>query len=43
MCGIFAYTRSKEAGKLLLNGLSSLEYRGRGVSLYPGATVEGRT
>src|SRR3989344_3081832 len=28
MCGIFAYTGSKEAGKLLLNGLSSLEYRG---------------
>lgn len=30
MCGIFAYTgeRGKEAGKILLNGLLSLEYRG---------------
>ncbi|MDP3965746.1 MAG: glutamine--fructose-6-phosphate transaminase (isomerizing) [bacterium] len=30
MCGIFAYTgnKGKEAGKILLNGLLSLEYRG---------------
>lgn len=28
MCGIFAYTGKKEAGTLLLDGLSSLEYRG---------------
>src|SRR3989344_3581708 len=28
MCGIFAYTGEKEAGKLLLEGLVSLEYRG---------------
>ncbi len=28
MCGIFAYTGSKNAGKVLLGGLSLLEYRG---------------
>jgi glucosamine--fructose-6-phosphate aminotransferase (isomerizing) len=28
MCGIFAYTGKKEAGMLLLDGLTSLEYRG---------------
>lgn len=28
MCGIFAYTGSKDAGPILLEGLSSLEYRG---------------
>jgi glutamine---fructose-6-phosphate transaminase (isomerizing) len=28
MCGIFAYTGSKEANVVLLEGLSSLEYRG---------------
>ncbi len=28
MCGIFAYTGSKDAGKVLLDGLVSLEYRG---------------
>lgn len=28
MCGIFAYTGSKDAGPLLLDGLTSLEYRG---------------
>jgi glucosamine--fructose-6-phosphate aminotransferase (isomerizing) len=28
MCGIFAYTGKKEAGALLLEGLTSLEYRG---------------
>lgn len=28
MCGIFAYTGKKEAGALLLDGLTSLEYRG---------------
>jgi glucosamine--fructose-6-phosphate aminotransferase (isomerizing) len=28
MCGIFAYTGKKEAGSLLLEGLTSLEYRG---------------
>lgn len=28
MCGIFAYTGEKDAGKILLNGLSLLEYRG---------------
>ncbi len=28
MCGIFAYTGSKNAGEVLLDGLTSLEYRG---------------
>jgi glucosamine--fructose-6-phosphate aminotransferase (isomerizing) len=28
MCGIFAYTGAKNAGEILLDGLSSLEYRG---------------
>ncbi|OGG69306.1 glutamine--fructose-6-phosphate aminotransferase [Candidatus Kaiserbacteria bacterium RIFCSPHIGHO2_12_FULL_53_13] len=28
MCGIFAYTGKKDAAKVLLNGLVSLEYRG---------------
>jgi len=28
MCGIFAYTGDKNAGEVLLDGLSSLEYRG---------------
>lgn len=28
MCGIFAYTGHKDAGQLLLDGLTSLEYRG---------------
>jgi glucosamine--fructose-6-phosphate aminotransferase (isomerizing) len=28
MCGIFAYTGKKEAGTILLDGLTSLEYRG---------------
>ena len=28
MCGIFAYTGNKEAGSILIDGLSSLEYRG---------------
>ena len=28
MCGIFAYTGTKDAGPLLLDGLTSLEYRG---------------
>src|SRR3989344_2237130 len=28
MCGIFAYTGDKNAGKVLLDGLSLLEYRG---------------
>jgi glucosamine--fructose-6-phosphate aminotransferase (isomerizing) len=28
MCGIFAYTGSKNAGEILLDGLTSLEYRG---------------
>jgi glucosamine--fructose-6-phosphate aminotransferase (isomerizing) len=28
MCGIFAYTGSKNAGGVLLEGLVSLEYRG---------------
>lgn len=28
MCGIFAYTGKKEAGSVLLEGLTSLEYRG---------------
>ncbi len=28
MCGIFAYTGKKEAGTVLLDGLTSLEYRG---------------
>ena len=28
MCGIFAYTGKKDAGKILLGGLSLLEYRG---------------
>src|SRR3990167_10033406 len=50
MCGIFAYTGAKEAGKLLLEGLVSLEYRGydsagiytpeSGVIKTPGAVGE---
>ena len=28
MCGIFAYTGAKDAGAILVDGLSSLEYRG---------------
>lgn len=28
MCGIFAYTGSRQAGHILLDGLTSLEYRG---------------
>ena len=28
MCGIFAYTGSRNAGEILLDGLTSLEYRG---------------
>src|SRR3989339_870656 len=28
MCGIFAYTGSKDAGSIIINGLKRLEYRG---------------
>lgn len=50
MCGIFAYTGSKKAAPILLEGLSSLEYRGYdsagmylplfGVIRTPGAVAE---